>query len=252
MEPELLVYPDRCAHCGACVGFDPVLASRGLPPAREALSLKSADTCFSGGLQIAGREMSAAEVFAELEQDADYYRSSGGGITLSGGEACIQAAFAKEILTLCREKNISTAIETNLAYDYSVLEALLPLLDLVMADVKLADDGLHREFTGAGNAQILENRIRLARSGIPYIIRTPVIPGINDTAAEISAIAELIAREPGNMLYYELLNFNPLGASKYGALGKGNPCEKLRPLPEKIMKDLAAAAERAGITVRVG
>lgn len=252
MEPQLMIYPQKCTGCAACVDFDPEKAARGLPPAREALSPADAGKCFAGALAAAGREMTAAEVLAEAAQDADYYRESGGGVTLSGGEVMAQAAFAKEILALCREKGISTAIETNLAYDFSALEELLPLLDLVMADVKLMDGPRHAEATGVGNERVLENVKRLAASGVPYILRTPLVPGVNATQAEIGAIAAFAAGNGGKLLYYELLNFNPLGASKYEALGAENRYGEARPSDAAALAALVAAAEAAGIEVRVG
>jgi pyruvate formate lyase activating enzyme len=252
MERELFIYPDRCAGCGACAGFEPLKAGRGLPPARENLTPESAEDCFSGALQTAGEEMDVSQVMGQLEQDRDYYRNSGGGITLSGGEVMMQAPFAAEILRSCREQGIATAIETNLAYDYSLLEGLLPDLDLVMADIKLMDRDRHRFFTGIGNEEILENVKKLARSGLPYILRTPVIPGVNDRPEEIGRIAAFIARDKEFLLYYELLNYNPLGTSKYEGLGIPCAYRETRPLAGEKIEELVRRAREAGIPVRAG
>jgi pyruvate formate lyase activating enzyme len=196
--------------------------------------------------------MDVSQVMEQLEQDQDYYRNSGGGITLSGGEVMMQAPFAAEILRACRKKGIAAAIETNLAYDYSLLAGLLPDLDLVMADIKLLDREGHRFFTGVDNREILANVKRLARSGVPYILRTPVIPGVNDRAEEIGAIAAFIAGDTEFLRYYELLNYNPLGISKYEGLGLPCPCRETRPLEGKKMEELVRAARQAGIPVRAG
>jgi pyruvate formate lyase activating enzyme len=251
-EPELLVYPERCVGCGACVGFDAEKMKQGLPPPRAALTLASADGCFTGALSIAGKEMSLADVMGEIEQDADYYRSSGGGVTISGGEVCMQMDFAAAILEACKALGFHTAIETNLAYDYALLERLLPVLSLVMADIKIADNEKHREYTGIENTEVLKNAAALDGAGPPYILRTPVIPGVNDTVEDIKAIAGFAARNCGNLLYYELLNFNPLGDSKYGGLGLKNPYSSLRPLDDEHMDRLVKAAESTGIPVRKG
>jgi pyruvate formate lyase activating enzyme len=196
--------------------------------------------------------MDAPQVMGQLEQDQDYYRNSGGGITLSGGEVMMQAPFAAEILRSCREKGIATAIETNLAYDYSLLEGLLPDLDLVMADIKLLDRERHHFFTGIGNEEILGNVKKLARAGVPYILRTPVIPRVNDRPEEIRAIAAFIAADKEFLLYYELLNYNPLGTSKYEAMGLSYACREARPLGQGEMGALVSAAREAGIPVRAG
>jgi pyruvate formate lyase activating enzyme len=249
---ELLIYPDRCVGCGACVGFDRERAARGLPPPREELTWESAEGCFSGALSTAGSEMDVSQVIGQIEQDKDYYISSGGGVTLSGGEVMMQPEFAGEILRSCKRRGIAAAIETNLAYDYSLLEGLLPDLDLVMADIKTMDGPRHVFFTGIDNRCILENVRRLSRAGIPYILRTPVIPGVNDRAEDIEAIAAFIAGDKEFLLYYELLNFNPLGASKYEGLGTPHQYRETRPLKDEELGGLVRIARAAGIPVRAG
>jgi pyruvate formate lyase activating enzyme len=196
--------------------------------------------------------MDLSQVLDQLEQDKDYYLTSGGGVTLSGGELMMQAGFAAEILRACRERGIAAAIETNLAYDYALLEGLLPCLDLVMADIKVLDEGRHRAFTGIGNGEIRENAARLAKTGLPYIIRSPVIPGFNDNRADIKAIAAFVRGLGGHLLYYELLGFNPLGDSKYRALGRENPYGGARLVDDELMEALVAAAAETGIPVRRG
>jgi pyruvate formate lyase activating enzyme len=247
---ELLIYPIRCAKCGACVDFDPQKAAGGLPPPREVLDLQSASRCFSGALSVVGKEMSAAQVLDEILQDADYYRDSGGGVTISGGEALMQGGFCGEIFSACKERGIATAVETNLAYEFEKLESLLPFLDLVMADIKLMDPQRHREYVGIDNVQVLENAEKLGALGFPRILITPVIPGVNDKVEEISRIADFAAKKPAGLLYYELLNFNPLGDSKYTALNAENPFRDARPLNDEDMSALAAAAGKAGIEVK--
>ena len=165
----------------------------------------------------------------------------------------------KEMLEICfddryralRARGVHTAIESNLNVPFSVLEPLLPELDLVMCDLKTWDDGLHRKYTGVSNARIKENIARLKETGVPVIVRTPVIPGVNDRPEEISAIAAFAAQLP-NLLYYELLNFNPLGSSKYLALDVENAFATARPLPEEKIQSLADAARGVCPSVRVG
>jgi pyruvate formate lyase activating enzyme len=249
---ELLIYPERCAGCGACVGFDRERAGRGLPPPREELTWESAELCFSGALSAAGSEMDVPRIVGQIEQDRDYYINSGGGVTLSGGEVMMQSEFAGEILRSCKRLGIAAALETNLAYDYSLLEGLLPDLDLVMADIKMLDGPRHIFFTGIDNRVILENVRKLSREGIPYILRTPVVPGVNDRAEDIGAIAAFIAGDKEFLLYYELLNFNPLGASKYEGLGIPHQYRDTRPLKDEELRELVLAAQAAGVPVRAG
>jgi pyruvate formate lyase activating enzyme len=201
---------------------------------------------------IAGKEMSASQVLDEVFQDIDYYRDSGGGLTISGGEALLQEQFCKELLSGCKKNGISTAVETNLAYDFFVLEKLLPLLDLVMADIKLMDPLKHKEYAGIDNAEILENAEKLGKLGFPRIVRTPVIPGVNNTTEEVSSIASFIAWEKKGLMFYELLHFNPLGDSKYNALNKNNHFKDARPIADAEMAILVRAAAKAGIPVKSG
>lgn len=252
LQPELMIYPDRCFGCGACVDFDSARMVKGLPPPREELTLASAARCFSGALTVSGREMTVEDVMREILQDKEYYVSSGGGVTISGGECLMQPAFAKEILLACRANDIHTALETNLMYPWSALEELLPLLDLIMADIKLPDSDSYQRYTGIDNAQVLENVARLAEANIPSIIRTPVIPGVNDDDSMIRTIAQQAATAGASLQYYELLNFNPLGASKYQGLNMTDIFTGKKPLPQQRMQELADAASLAGIPVRIG
>lgn len=255
VEPEVLYYRSKCVGCGACAQVCPshrveegkMVYDRALCGDHGAC----AQVCFSGALEVCGKESTVQDVLHEVMQDADYYAQSGGGVTLSGGEVLLQPQFAAQLLSALHQQGIHTAIESNLNVDLSVLEALLPDLDLVMCDLKLWDEDAHRKWTGAGNARILENISRLSSSGKPFIVRTPVIPGVNDKEEEISAIAGFIGRLPG-LVYYELLNFNPLGGSKYQALDVENVLADARPLPEERMQALAAAAQSACPSVRVG
>lgn len=255
VEPEVLYYRSKCVGCGACAQVCPshrveegkMVYDRALCGDHGAC----AQVCFSGALEVCGKESTVQDVLHEVMQDADYYAQSGGGVTLSGGEVLLQPQFAAQLLSALHQQGIHTAIESNLNVDFSVLEALLPDLDLVMCDLKLWDEDAHRKWTGAGNARILENIARLSSSGKPFIVRTPVIPGVNDKEEEISAIAGFIGRLPG-LVYYELLNFNPLGGSKYQALDVENVFADARPLPEERMQALAAAGQAACPSVRVG
>ena len=144
-------------------------------------------------------------------------------------EMCI-----RDRLKRCRENGIGTAVETNLSLPFERMEGLLPYLDQVFFDIKLMDDAQHRQVTGISNATVLENAQRLAHSGIPAVVRTPLIPGITDTVENIGAIASFVRTLP-NVRYYELLNFNPLGEEKYRALGLTCVHEGKRPLKKEAL-----------------
>ncbi len=255
---ERMLYPEKCIGCGRCAQVCPSGARRAEngrmvdDPARCVNCGACADACFTGAIQMSGTEMTAAEIVAEAMQDADYYRRSGGGVTLSGGEVLAQPGLAMEVLRLLKAQGVSTAIETSLFAEWETLEALLEHVDLVMADLKLADPAAHERWVGVPNGRILDNLHRLSRRGVPLILRTPVIPGVNDREAEIAAIAA-VARTLDNLKAYELLNYNPLGESKVAALARGYALSGARPLPAQRMEALRQAALDAGLVdVRIG
>ncbi|MGI5885687.1 MAG: glycyl-radical enzyme activating protein [Candidatus Spyradocola sp.] len=253
--PEVLFYASKCVGCGACAALCPAhkVVDGKMTYDRAACTDdgRCAQVCFSGALEPCGFEADVDRVLREVLQDEDYYKQSGGGVTLSGGEVLLQPAFALDLLRALKARGVHTAIESNLNVDFAVLESLLPYLDLIMCDLKVWDEETHRKWTGAGNARILQNIESLGRTGKPLIVRTPVIPGVNDSEGEIAAIAAFAAKLP-NLLYYELLNFNPLGGSKYQALSAENAFSAARPLPEDRLNALAEAAKASGVAVRVG
>lgn len=255
-EPQLHFYPQKCIHCGACVSACPQQAHQ-LADGRHTFDRslctnngRCVEVCFSGALDMSGTQMSPEQVMEEIIQDQAYYRRSGGGVTLTGGEAMLQPDFARTILQACRENGIHTALETNLCYDFSLLERVLPWLDLVMADIKLADDQAHQEWTGASNQPVFDNIRQLEARAVPYIIRTPLIPDVTATKDNIRAIAEFL-RPMRHLQYYELLNFNPLGHSKYDSLDLENIFSQTRPLPDQQVEALAGIARQHGLETRV-
>jgi pyruvate formate lyase activating enzyme len=259
IRPQLMRYPEKCIGClscaRACKSGAAVVEGYG-PNSRLAYCREKctdcgacADGCYAGALVMSGVEMGVDEVMAEVMQDANYYRNSGGGVTLSGGEATAQPEFALALLEACKKAGISTAIETNMQADWAVYEKMIPVLDLVMLDIKLSGDAAHKKWTGVGNAKLLENAKKIS-GRLPTIVRTPVIPGVNDTEAEIGSIAGVV-KGLGGVEYYELLLYNPLGESKYQALGMDNMFEGQKPQDGEKQALLEAAAKRCGREVRV-
>lgn len=207
--------------------------------------------CYPGALVMSGRELEVSEVMEEVIQDIDYYKNSGGGVTLSGGEVFVQADFAFEVLKQCKELGINTAIESNMNSNWETMEKVLKVTDLIMLDIKHMHSETHKKWTGIINNRILENIKRLSDENISMIIRTPIIPGVNDTEEAVMEIASFVSALP-NVVYYELLNFNPLGDAKYKALSIENKLEHLRPLSDERMSELKEAAKHFDIVVKVG
>ena len=185
---QIMYYPEKCIKCGQC--------EKG---------------CYSGAKVICGKEMSVNDVLEQILTDKEFYKN-GGGVTFSGGEPLAQRRFLNAIIDKCRENDIGCAVETSLIfYD----EEIFNKLDIVMADLKIWDDDIHKEYTGVSNKTIIENFKKLNKLNKPIIARTPVIPEINQGIDKISEFLRTLQ----NVIKYELLPYHPLGNSKRIALG---------------------------------
>jgi pyruvate formate lyase activating enzyme len=248
-------YARNCIGCLHCAAVCPHGAHSGEPGLhRFAATLctrcgRCAAVCYPGAMALSGTAMTVEQVMAQVQQDLPYYRSSGGGVTLSGGEGLCQPGFALALIEACHALDISVCLETNLHRPFDDVAAVLTAADLILCDLKLIDAEAHRRLTRADNAQILQNIHRLDTLRRPYAVRTPVVPGATDSDANILGIAAFLATCP-HLLYYELLNFNPLGGPKYASLSLPDPYAGVMPLPTARMRALAALAQGAGVQTR--
>ena len=210
------------------------------------------ETLVEGGKEkTVGRDVTVADIMPEILADMPYYRRSGGGVTLSGGEVLAQADFAAELLRACKDAGLHTAIESSANAPFSDIEKLLPYLDLYLMDIKHMDSKKHREYTGAPNERILENARLVAKSGVELIIRTPVIPSFNDSAADIKAIADF-ARSLKTVGEYHLLPYHRLGMDKYSGLGRVYTMPDIEPPERTQMLHLLEVAETSGLKCQIG
>lgn len=204
-----------------------------------------------GEPKLIGREVSVSEIMGEVMKDEIYYRRSGGGITLSGGEALFQPNFASAILMACKDRGLHTAIETTGFAGYDVIEKMLPYLDLVMFDIKHIAEDKHQAFTGQPNRLILENARRIGESGANMVVRVPVVPTFNDTDMEILMIALYAAQIPG-VKELHLLPYHRLGESKYHGLDREYDFSSIEPLSIDEMNRLKEVASRSGLRCQIG
>ncbi len=267
--PELRFFPSRCIACGSCVGACPRGAHQ-LDRGVHTFNRERCDgtgacaaSCYSGALQMEGRHMNIAEVIDEVIVDRPFYESSGGGVTLSGGEPTFDSAFALALLRACKEQGLHTAVETCGECPSESLASLLPVTDLFMMDIKAISQETHRHATGKGNSRILANARMLAATGVPIVFRTPVVRGVNDTKEEISRIATFVRElaslrdlrggngsAPGK-IRYELLTFHRLASDKYRSLGRPNRAASLDWLSGGEMQTLLRVAKSAGLDARI-
>ena len=256
MKPVLLHYENKCIGCGKCIQVCPQGAHKvvdGKHVIDRSLCVrcgKCADLCFANALVMSSKEMTVEEVMKEIRQDKLYYDESGGGVTFSGGECVLYGDFILEVAKQCKAEGISIAVETNMYHVWAKLQPVLSQMDLIMCDFKHMECVPHHHWTGVDNQLIINNIGRASLLGIPMIVRTPLIPGATDGIANIRSIAEYISKMK-NIRCYELLNFNPLGASKRTAMGIGDAFADCKPFPNNELEELKAQLSDVGITLKI-
>ncbi len=202
--------------------------------------------CPTGALSLLGQAMTVEQVLNEVEQDGTFYRESGGGITLSGGECLLQPDFCAALLAEAHDHGITTAIETAGDVPWAFMAKVLPHVDTVLHDLKLTDPERHKKWCGADNSHILAN-FKKAYETFPekiFIARTPVIPGVNDDEEHIRSVLAFI-RPHKNVIDYELLPYFNFGESKYGFLGRVYELEDFVPPTPETMHRLQAIIDEA-------
>jgi pyruvate formate lyase activating enzyme len=201
--------------------------------------------CPSEALQLSGDLVSVDHVMRVVEEDSGFYARSGGGLTLSGGEPLSQGDFVKTLLVTARNRGLDVVIETSGLCRWETLAEIAPLVDQIFYDIKCMDAESHKRTTGVSNEGILENFRKLRRSfpGIPVIVRTPIVTGVNDTEEEIQAIVQFI-NDAGGAAGYELLPYHRFGETKYGKLGKTYSLKDIDPPSEERMIALRSIAAR--------
>lgn len=206
-----------------------------------------------GKPKVIGEDVTVREVMETVEKDRPYYRRTGGGLTLSGGESLCQPEFARDLLRAAKEAGINTAMESMGYAKYEVIEQILPYLDQYLLDIKHINPEKHRQFTGKRNDLMLENAKKIADSHMTELsVRIPVIPGFNDTVQEISAIAAY-AKELGNVRRLHLLPYHRLGQDKYEGLGRPYMMGDAEPPTNEKMQELLRAAEKySGVECQIG
>jgi len=240
---QLQYVSTKCIGCGTCAAVCPncvlTISETGLHI--DFSNCKACGTCAANcpadAISIVGREVSPDGLWNEIKKDIPFFRNSGGGVTVSGGEPLLQKEFVKEFLTICRENGVSTAIETNMSEDWETIAEVNPLVDVWMCDLKIADSEKHRQWTGIGNEKIIGNILKMAATGRKMTVRTPVIPGVNDSEEEIEAICRILAPHSENITY-ELLGFHTLGFNKFENLGIVNELDSAESLATKKLEEL--------------
>ena len=213
---------DKCTFCGKCV-----------------------EACNFNALKIIGKEMSTDEVMPEVMADFDFYANSGGGMTLSGGEPLLHFSFSMELLRRCREMGVGTCVETSGFVSEANFREILPFVDVLLFDYKITGSDEHRQYTGVPNESILYNLDIAYNSGIPIILRCPVVQGVNDTEQHFRSIRALDEKYP-NLKGIELLPYHDIGNSKRTSIGAERTLEDLNTTSPEIAAQWLVQLEKLG------
>ncbi len=258
-QPELKLSTSLCNGCGNCVDVCPERAID--TTADEEIHImidrklctscgKCIDICYTGALEWFGREYTVDEVFDIVKKDVPFYRSSGGGVSIGGGEPTLQAEFTHALMRRCQEDNIHTAVDT---CGYTINDKGLEILeqaDLLLFDLKGIDPEEHRENTGVSNERILSNLKHLDDMGRPIIVRVPLIPGRTDSPQNIQQEIELLSRLK-SVERVDIMAYHEYGKVKYEQLGKEYTVTA-KPYSETYLEEIKKMFEQTGLNVQLG
>ena len=218
----------KCKSCGACV-----------------------QACYYGALVSYGEERTVEDVFDKVRRDKMFYESSGGGVTVSGGEPLTHAHFVAELFELCHGEGINTCVETCGCVPRSSMELVQPLTDTFYFDLKLMDTELHKKYTGMDNVQILDNARFLAGKGGNILFRQPIIPGVNSDGENVRRTAEFILSLGRDDVGIQLMPYHRMGTAKYAALDKDYELSELEIMPVEEIDVIAALYNELGVKCTV-
>ncbi|MDO4733678.1 MAG: glycyl-radical enzyme activating protein [Lachnospiraceae bacterium] len=257
-DPELRYVETLCKGCMKCIDVCPEGAIQkseagetvAIDRNRCTNCMKCIDSCFFGALEKFGEYYTVDELFDIIRRDTAYYKSSGGGVTIGGGEASMHTDFTLALIRKCKENFIHVAVDT---CGYTVNETAFQVLseaDLLLYDLKGMDTEKHIRDTGVSNDLILSNLKKLDELNVPTIIRMPLIPGHNDSDEEIEKAAEFLSTLK-NLDRVDLMNYHTFGVVKYAQIGKKYELE-LTPLSPERLDEICAIFARHSIRTQIG
>lgn len=248
---QLMYLQQRCVECSRCVEACPksvILQPGKIDRAICDLCGECVGICPNGALRFVGETRTVGEVLEEVEKDLLFYRRSGGGLTLSGGEPAVQYGFSLELLRQAKRRGINTALETSGLCSFRKLSTLGRYVDFVLYDVKHLDSEKHKQLTGTGNEQILENLERLTGTRSDVIVRIPVIPNFNDDENNLTKIAQFISQLGHRKVRrVELVSFHQYGRNKYQMLGRRYELWNLDPPSDEKLREAKSVFDKYGI-----
>ncbi|HUS58087.1 MAG TPA: glycyl-radical enzyme activating protein [Planctomycetota bacterium] len=257
-EPELAFFPHKCIHCGRCIKNCPNAAlsagdGRVLRDTRKCkLCRKCAQECPAEAIVCYGDDMTIERVVDEVMKDKPFYDNSGGGVTLSGGEPLSHSEFALPLLGELRNRGVHRLLDTTGLAPTDVFKEMVSAVDDVYFDVKVIDEAKHRELTGVSNRKILEHLRWLVREGAKNVtLRVPLVPGLNDTPADLDAFAGLVVelRGLGTVQQVEMLPYHRIGSGKYASLGMEYRLAAVVPHTKDRLREIVQHLKFRGVEV---
>ncbi len=241
-----------CTHCGKCLAACPAGAitadeqKHRIDYGKCTSCGLCAEACQYNALTIYGKEMSVEDVYDAVRRDKMFYDTSGGGVTVSGGEPLLQAPFVKELFRLCKNEGIHTCIESAGFAPSENLLMLLPLTDCLLFDLKHMDPEIHQKYTGQSNELILKNARLAAEDGADILFRIPLIPGVNDTPDNIDRTAAFVKSLPIPPRI-QLMPYHRMGDSKYKALNLPNEMHEVKVMTPAAVEAIKEAYIERGV-----
>ena len=254
---EIIYYEIRCKKCGHCVEKCPVkammLTEDGINIDRTRCNNcgECVEICPNGALELVGREVTVSELFMEINKDSGFYRRSGGGVTVGGGEPTMQPEFVAQFLKQCRQNYIHTAIETCGFVRWEHFKEILDYVDLVYMDIKHMNPAVHEQLTSVSNTTILENAMNVATMN-SMIVRIPVVPGCNDSDDNIMDTARFASQLGNKLIRVELLPYHKFGTQTYSRIGRKYELPYVETPDDARMDELKKIIEARGLKVQIG
>ena len=225
-----LVTVDRskCDNCGAC-----------------------AKACTSKALYMCGTDYTVDEIMDRIRREVPFFKRSGGGVTISGGECLCQPEFTLELLKRCKAEGINTAVDTSGFVDWKVIESIMPYTDIFLFDIKGFDSDMHKQVIGVPNELILENAKKIADTGGVFQIRIPVMPMYSDSAEVFEKIGKFILSLGDAVDTVQLLPYHSLGTVKWERLQTNKPIFEATPPSDELINQRKKQLEDMGLNVIV-
>ena len=224
---QLHIERNRCISCGTC-----------------------SKVCPAGAVDLLGRPMTVEEIMTEVRKDDAFYKSSGGGITLSGGEPFHQSAFTLELVKALKQEKYHVVLDTSGHVDFNVLKRFIGLVDLFLYDVKHVDQKKHLKYTGVNNTLILRNLKKLSRNGSRIWARIPLIPSYNDGETDLHEIAYSISDLRVEKVC--VLPYHGIASGKYMQLDQKYEMAGMKSPSQSDIDRAESILENYGLKVQIG